>query len=329
MSALARGDERRLLSFIAEADTFGGEHPFEGEFLAQLGKLVPADWIGYDEWITSCGEAASNHFVRPGDEQIYSDVDWEAVDPLFETEDPVLREFRLGRFGALKFSDFLGRRDLQRNPLYNLLLAPLGLRDSLAVRLPIGPATWTKRFCFDRGGGDFGTRDRAVLEILSPHLVRLYRAGVNQRRLHEALAVYEAAEAAVVLLEPGERIAFASTAARQLLQRYFGRNGAALPEPLESWLRDGGSEPLLTSAGDRVLAIELVDEALLLEERRQLPPLTAREREILELVAEGRTNAEIAERLWISRGTVRKHLDNIYAKLGVHTRTAAAAFLHR
>lgn len=51
---------------------------------------------------------------------------------------------------------------------------------------------------------------------------------------------------------------------------------------------------------------------------------------MLELVADGRTNGEIAERLSISVGTVRKHLDNIYAKLGVHTRTAAAAaFLRR
>jgi RNA polymerase sigma factor (sigma-70 family) len=74
--------------------------------------------------------------------------------------------------------------------------------------------------------------------------------------------------------------------------------------------------------------IELVDDALLLEEERRLPRLTAREREILELVAEGQSNAEIAERLWISRGTVRKHLDHIYAKLQVHTRTAAAAFVH-
>jgi DNA-binding CsgD family transcriptional regulator len=51
--------------------------------------------------------------------------------------------------------------------------------------------------------------------------------------------------------------------------------------------------------------------------------LTARERQILELVAEGRTNREIAEALWISAGTVRRHLENAYAKLGVHTRMAA------
>jgi DNA-binding CsgD family transcriptional regulator len=53
--------------------------------------------------------------------------------------------------------------------------------------------------------------------------------------------------------------------------------------------------------------------------------LTAREREILGWVARGKTNPEIARVLWISPGTVRKHLENVYAKLGVHTRTAAAA----
>jgi DNA-binding CsgD family transcriptional regulator len=52
--------------------------------------------------------------------------------------------------------------------------------------------------------------------------------------------------------------------------------------------------------------------------------LTTRETEILELVACGLTNAAIAERLWISPGTVKKHLEHIYAKLGVRTRTAAA-----
>jgi RNA polymerase sigma factor (sigma-70 family) len=55
--------------------------------------------------------------------------------------------------------------------------------------------------------------------------------------------------------------------------------------------------------------------------------LTSREREILEHVAAGLTNGQIAERLWISPGTVRKHLENVYAKLGVNNRTAAAARL--
>jgi DNA-binding CsgD family transcriptional regulator len=51
--------------------------------------------------------------------------------------------------------------------------------------------------------------------------------------------------------------------------------------------------------------------------------LTPRESEILDLVAEGKTNPEIAEVLGIAPTTVRRHLENVYAKLGVHTRTAA------
>jgi DNA-binding CsgD family transcriptional regulator len=51
--------------------------------------------------------------------------------------------------------------------------------------------------------------------------------------------------------------------------------------------------------------------------------LTPRETEILDLVAEGKTNPEIAEILGIAPTTVRRHLENVYAKLGVHTRTAA------
>ncbi len=53
--------------------------------------------------------------------------------------------------------------------------------------------------------------------------------------------------------------------------------------------------------------------------------LTARESEVLDLIAAGATNATIAERLWISPATVKKHLDNIYAKLEVGSRTAALA----
>lgn len=66
-------------------------------------------------------------------------------------------------------------------------------------------------------------------------------------------------------------------------------------------------------------------------ERRASPegdlPLTRREREILGWVERGKTNAEIAEILWLSPGTVRKHLENAYGKLGVRTRTAAVARL--
>jgi DNA-binding CsgD family transcriptional regulator len=53
--------------------------------------------------------------------------------------------------------------------------------------------------------------------------------------------------------------------------------------------------------------------------------LTAREREVVARVAEGRTNNEIGRLLGISSHTVRKHLENAYEKLGTHTRTGTVA----
>jgi ATP/maltotriose-dependent transcriptional regulator MalT len=53
--------------------------------------------------------------------------------------------------------------------------------------------------------------------------------------------------------------------------------------------------------------------------------LTQRERQVLNLAAAGASNAEIAAELVIAHGTVKKHLDNIYGKLGTANRTAAAA----
>jgi DNA-binding NarL/FixJ family response regulator len=56
-----------------------------------------------------------------------------------------------------------------------------------------------------------------------------------------------------------------------------------------------------------------------------LESLTEREREVLELLARGMTNKEMAEALFITANTVKRHLKSIFAKLEVHTRSAAAA----
>ena len=57
--------------------------------------------------------------------------------------------------------------------------------------------------------------------------------------------------------------------------------------------------------------------------------LTPREREVLRLVAQGLSNPDIARRLFLSEHTVHRHLANILRKLGLSSRTAAAAWAAR
>ncbi|MHB1809961.1 MAG: LuxR C-terminal-related transcriptional regulator [Solirubrobacteraceae bacterium] len=72
------------------------------------------------------------------------------------------------------------------------------------------------------------------------------------------------------------------------------------------------------SAGGTVLDRQVVTELLATDgEADALSSLTAREREVLELIAEGRSNAAIAETLVVTPGAVEKHITNIYAKLGL------------
>ena len=199
MQALAPGDSERLLHFVAEAESFGGDHPFEGEFLTQLGRLVPADYVSYTDGV-GCDEGAGPHFDRPGEEEFFRGLDWDEFTPVFEAEDPIARHYAAGGFGAVKTSDFLTRRELHLMGLYNLGMKPYGVEDSMLLRLPAPPGI-LRVFGFERGGRGFSARDRAVLELLHPHLVRLRHASESRRRLREALALHESTQAAVVLLE--------------------------------------------------------------------------------------------------------------------------------
>jgi len=82
------------------------------------------------------------------------------------------------------------------------------------------------------------------------------------------------------------------------------------------------------SERDRALLVLLrphLHQAYLDAERRRhpVPRLTPRQNDLLHLVAAGHTNTQIARRLGISECTVRTHLENIYERLGVSSRTAA------
>ena len=82
------------------------------------------------------------------------------------------------------------------------------------------------------------------------------------------------------------------------------------------------------SERDRALLVLLrphLHQAYLDAERRRhpIPRLTPRQTDLLHLVAAGHTNTQIARRLGLSEGTVRTHLENIYERLQVSSRTAA------
>jgi predicted ATPase/DNA-binding CsgD family transcriptional regulator len=114
------------------------------------------------------------------------------------------------------------------------------------------------------------------------------------------------------------------------------RDGLQLHEQLrrqvQPWLdraqADVGSAAAeqLAQEGSRLSFDELVDEALRDSDDSRNGPLSAREREIADLVAEGLTNREIAEQLIISTRTVESHVDHIKAKLGFGRRARIVAW---
>jgi DNA-binding CsgD family transcriptional regulator len=329
VAALSIRDAERLLRFVADAESIGGDQPFTGDVLVELGLLIEADWVTYTE-VDHVGRRVLASMPRPGDED---DEGAEIDDEIWElmAEHPVCRHWReTGRFTALRLSDVITRRELHQNRWYDVALRPWGVEHELKVRLA-SPPWFAKTFLFCRKPGrDFTKRDRLVLELLTPHLTRLWQAARTRGLLAAALGELERAPSTdttgVVLLGPTGGMEFASPSAQRLLRTYFGAmSGGRLPSALAGWLKSGSAEPLRRRHGAQSLAVERSADTLLLRETHSETELTAREQEVLTWVARGRTNAQIAELLWLAPSTVRKHLENVYGKLGVKTRTAAAA----
>ena len=90
-----------------------------------------------------------------------------------------------------------------------------------------------------------------------------------------------------------------------------------------------GAAPLLTALADLARRARIGPPALHLPAPGVLSALTPREQEVLELLAEGNSNREIAAKLFIAPKTASVHVSNILAKLGASSRTEAAAIAHR
>ena len=106
----------------------------------------------------------------------------------------------------------------------------------------------------------------------------------------------------------------------------YVRRFADLGLPLARLLQEVHSRGVMPDYVEKLLAACGADLTLSTPAVPILPePLTPREQEVLELLAAGLTNREIAEQLVISPQTVKKHTGGIYGKLGVRSRTEAAA----
>jgi LuxR family maltose regulon positive regulatory protein len=107
--------------------------------------------------------------------------------------------------------------------------------------------------------------------------------------------------------------------------------GPALAPLLRETLRNSSARQL--SRSRRAYVVKLL-AALAAEEPASsdtappglVEPLTEREREVLQLIAAGRSNREIAGELFVAEGTIKAHVHNIYGKLMVRSRTEAIAY---
>lgn len=202
---------------------------------------------------------------------------------------------------------------------------------------------------FDAGGTDYVTKPIKPLEVLARIVSHLRRARVAA----QARAALDACGQATIAVSITDgSLAWQTPLARELLEDFFG-NAQRTPAPILSWVGHGRPSaaldpggisgavmPLNLSFGARRLVVLPAARTgqgewlLTLREEsddRQAKALVAafrltqREAEVLHWVMLGKTSRDVADILGSSPRTVDKHLEHIFAKLGVETRTAAVS----
>ena len=197
---------------------------------------------------------------------------------------------------------------------------------------------------FDAGGIDYVTkpiRPREVLARIAAHMLgarQMSQARVALDAYGQATLAVKAASGALVWLTP---------LARKLVGEFVGPVSDRAPREIMQWLDAVASAqsagqavlPLSLATGERRLVFTLqertADGEWLISLREEsdsasidalIPAfgLTQREAEALYWVIKGKTNRDIGDILGLSPRTVHKHLEHVFAKLGVETRTAAA-----
>jgi CheY-like chemotaxis protein/DNA-binding CsgD family transcriptional regulator len=196
----------------------------------------------------------------------------------------------------------------------------------------------------EAGGVDYVTKPIKPKEVMARMGVHLQSA----RLARQARNALDAFGYASITVRPSDgKLMWQTPLARDLLKAYYGTSAPETPEPILTWLRrhlndaERNIEPPRLSAelGARRLSIRLhrqtgdddwlivmreVSDAAIIESMSLAFKLTQREAEVLYWVVKGKINRDIGDILGSSPATVKKHLERIFVKLGVETRTAAA-----
>jgi DNA-binding NarL/FixJ family response regulator len=335
VTAISEHDASALLGFVSELRDVDDALPFAPPVLARLHALIAADHVSYCELdplerglILLVEHAADGaDFVSRGNE------DWPERElwwSLRHTHPTCSYRTASGDWTtALRVSDFVTLREFRRTAIYDAFYR--GEIDHwLDVGLAPEPAR-TRNFIFTRfGTDDFDERDRLLAALLQPHLARRAEEAEAALRAAEALGAIEdgTIEEArrVVLCSATGVIEFGSASSRALLKRYLGLDNGRVPSSVlarrKLTLRNGGRSLQVRIARTGTLYVLLLEESDLRVEK-----LTAREQQVLEQVVVGMGNEAIALELGIAPGTVAKHLEHAYRKLGVPNRTAATRLL--
>jgi DNA-binding CsgD family transcriptional regulator len=194
---------------------------------------------------------------------------------------------------------------------------------------------WYVSFVLDRKSRDFSERERALLATLASGLGALYRhaAALDRARctVGHLVALLQGTPIGSIRLGPRGVVRDFSPRAAEQAQRLWGarlRRGVRLPTPIAAALAGPPGGGRLTvrafpdvDPGGLLVAIEETASGDLPRARW---PLSARQQQVLAWVCAGKTDRDVGTILGISARTVGKHLQRIYDKLGVETRTAAA-----
>jgi DNA-binding CsgD family transcriptional regulator len=332
MNSLRSRDLVAVLDVVEEMGAMGTLDDLRRGVPSRLQRLIPCDAAVFQEmsltrgetmWVTEPLDASAGSdpedFVRNADQH------------------PVVRHFQeTGDAHAYRISDFVGVRQYHATDLYDLFFGPLGVERLMTSLLAVAPGAFVAAVVCRERGSDFGERDRAVMNALVAHLRGAYERAVDRERVDRLLAGLEQASDGrygVVLTGADGGPELVTEQAR----RWLGSE--RLPSEVTDWLaecrrRATASAATVIDAPSGPLVVRLVGaDALLIERPKgdlsrdalRTHGLTRREVELLERLARGGTYAQIATDLFISTGTVRKHLNSIFAKLGVHDRGTAVA----